>query len=147
MKLLITNGGPHPADKWADVTTDEILDMIEVADDSDTPEAAAARQAKRDLRPQLFALLNEHHGSVQNQHRGNLAKAKRSTVNDRLDVTPHMGVADAVLGLLITVSPFKEHFMQPHVVAKVRQIISQHTADVIHIERRYHADRLPKGAR
>jgi hypothetical protein len=34
VKIMITNGGPHPADKWADITTDAILDLIQIEADS-----------------------------------------------------------------------------------------------------------------
>jgi hypothetical protein len=63
---MITNGGPHPADKWADQATETLMDLlVDASPDADTPEAASARQAKRDLRPVLFAILNKHHDRVQ----------------------------------------------------------------------------------
>ena len=74
---MITNGGPHPADKWADTTTETILGLIQVSEGSETPEAAAARTAKRELRSILFGLFLEHHDAVQRAERIDLAEIKK----------------------------------------------------------------------
>lgn len=141
MKPMITNGGPHPADKWADMTTDTILDLIKIDDDSATPEAAVARAAKRNLKPVLFDIFNGHHSAVQAAEKGNLARAKKSMLTETLNVTHHMTIADEVDAALAA-TPFGPHLAKPEVKAVIRQIIGQHTADVMHIERRWHADRL-----
>jgi hypothetical protein len=140
---MITNGGPHPADKWADMTTDTIMELIQVADDADTPEAAAARAAKRNLRPVLFAIFNAHHECVQATERDALmsieCNAAREHAEQKLNVTPHLGVMDEVFAAL-EATPFAEHFGKPHVREVLRQIVGQHTANAMHIERSWHAD-------
>lgn len=146
MKIMITNGGPHPADKWAETTADTILDLIEIAEDSDTPQAMAARQAKRDLRPALFDIFNAHHGKVQKHERGELAKAKKSMVTDHINPHQHMSVMDEVETALAN-TPFAAHFAKPEVFGAIKQIVGQHTANAMHIERSWHRDRLAeKGA-
>lgn len=153
MRAMITNGGPHPADKWADVTTDTLVELIEVKEDSDTPEAALARQAKRDLRTTLFKIFNAHHDGVQKHHREHLKKnvkhaaAAAEHVASRIDVTPHMSVLDEV-DAVFAESPFAEHFAKPEVKQIVHTIVGQHTANAIDIERKWHKDRLEavKGA-
>jgi len=144
MRAMITNGGPHPADRWAEVTTDAILGLIQVADDSDTSEATMARQAKRDLRPVLFGIFNEHHYGVQQHERGTLAKESKSTLAKTLNVAQHMTITQEVDAALAA-TPFAAHFAKPEVATVVHNIIGQHTADVMHIERRWHADRLAEG--
>jgi hypothetical protein len=151
MQPMITNGGPHPADKWADMTTDTILGLIKVGEDSVTEEAAAARQAKRDLRPILFDIFMGHHDGVQKHERGHLPKniktaEKANAHAHALDVTPHMGVADEVFSALAA-TPFAAHFAKPEVQDVIRQIIGSHTADVMHIERRWHHNRLSAAAK
>lgn len=151
MRAMITNGGPHPADKWAETTTESILDLIQIADDSTSPEAAAARTAKRDLRPVLFGIFNGHHDKVQKHERGHLAKNVKEAADaaalatDTLDVTQHLSVMDEVRAAFAA-TPFAAHFAKPEVVGVVKQIVGSHTADVMHIERRYHSERLNKGA-
>lgn len=149
MKIMITDGGPHPADKWADTTVEAILDLVQINEDSISPEAAAARQAKRELGPKLFAILNDHHDGVQKHHRAKHAKAKGHLLDHTIDVEPHMSAADAVLSVLAQLpqSTVGLHFARTDVRDVVRSIIGQHTADVIHIERNWHADGLAaKGA-
>jgi hypothetical protein len=99
--FMITNGGPHPADKWADVTTDMILNLVDVKEDSVSDAARDARAAKRDLRGKLFDIFNGHHEGVQ---AASAARCRRSRSTTRphahaqtpLDVTPHLGVMDEV---------------------------------------------------
>jgi len=145
VKIMITNGGAHPPDRWADATVEAILDLIQIAEDSVSPEAFAARQAKRELAPKLFAILHAHHAGVQTEHRAKLKQAKASKVGEAIDVTPHLATADDVLKLLAQ-TPFAAHFAKPEVAEVIKQTIGQHTADVIDIERRWHADALAKGA-
>lgn len=153
MKPMITNGGPHPADKYADIAVDTLMDLlVDGNPDSDTPEAAAARQAKRDLRPVLFAILNEHHDRVQKHERGHLpTKIKGVAAADAhvaapIDVTPHIGVMDEILAAYAK-TPWAAHYAKPEVQEIVKQIVGQSTADAMHIERRYHQDRLNAAAK
>lgn len=146
--IMVTNGGPHPADKWADMTTETILGLlVDASPDDASPEAAAARQAKRDLRPKLFSILNIHHGSVQAKEKRQLADevkhvlVSREHVKAPLDVEQHMQVIDRVFAALAE-TPWKDHFAKPDVAQIIRNIVGQHTADVMHIERRWHHDRL-----
>lgn len=152
MKAMITNGGPHPADMWADATTDTILDLIQIADDSVSEEAAAARQAKRDLRPVLFNIFMFHHVKVQNGEQRVLKEIghhKAACEHCAKDIEVHPEVTTVLIDVnkVFQTTPFAAHFAQEHVQAVLRSIVGQHTADVLHIERRYHVDRLAaKGA-
>lgn len=155
MKPMATDGGPHPADKWADVTTDTLLALIQIADNSESPAAVAARQAKRDLRPVLFALLHDHLDGVQRTERSKNSKVKdtdhalerRDGEHDPDDYESTEEVCGAVCAALAA-TPFAAHFAQPEVDAVVHRIIKQHTVNAMNIERRWHHDRLTaaKGA-
>ena len=151
--FMVTNGGPHPADRWADMTTDTILGLLVDANPDDaSPEAAAARQAKRDLRPKLFdILLGHHHGAQAGERKRLPAEVKLAYVAhahlaDAIEMPDQWGAENKVLALLAT-TPWKDHFAKPDVAQVIRNIVRQHTADVMHIERRWHHDRLQaKGA-
>lgn len=147
MRPMITNGGPHPHDKWADMTTETILELVKIKEDSDTPEATEARSAKRMLRTVLFDIFEGHHGSVQKSERKSVPKDPHAHVAKPIDVEPHLSVMDEVFAAL-DATPFKSHFAKPDVRAILTAIVGTHTADVIHIERRYHQDRhvAAKGA-
>ena len=145
MRPLITNGGAHPADKWAEVTVDTILDLIEVKEDSVSPEAAEARKVKRELRPRLFDIFDTHHEGVQAGERAKAPKSvKEATANlDKpLELHPDVPATLAEVNAVLKATPFAAHFAQEHVQQVLTQIIGQHTADVMHIERRYHLDLL-----
>lgn len=149
MRPMITNGGSHPPDKWADVTTDTIVDLIQVEDDSNSPEAAAARQAKRGLRDTLFDIFNTSFAAVQKVSRDEVQKIKDTAkaianAEGPIDVTPHMAVT-AKLDAALAATPFAAHFAKPEVKQVLHQIVGQHIANAIDIERKWHKDRLTAG--
>lgn len=151
--IMVTNGGPHPADKWADVTTEAICDLIQIAADSVTPEALAARKAKRDLRAQLFDVFNEHHGAVQASEQNLTKKIKTIAqaadhVASPLDPLSYLDSTMVKVNAVLAATPFAAHFAKPEVQQAIVQIVGQHTVDVMHIERRWHQDRTSaaKGA-
>lgn len=151
MKAMITNGGPHPADKWADTSTDAILDLIQIAEDADSEQAVEARMAKRNLRTVLFDIFYGHHDGVQRTERGSLAAIKKhKDACDHCDkkLPLHDDVPSALeeINAALGATPFAAHFAQAHVQDILRAIIGQHTANVQHIERSWHRDRLAKGA-
>lgn len=139
MRFLVTNGGPHSAETWAEETTNSILNLIQVDPTSTTPEAAAARQAKRELHPRLFEVLNRHHAKVQAYERSELAARGPAQVD--LDPTIHLPEVMAEFSSVIEGTPFADHF-KGH-AHRIEREIGQHFADSMHIERRYHADANP----
>jgi hypothetical protein len=56
MKILVTNGGRHPAWKWADLTTSE---LIEIADRAEGPLAEAAHALKGSVLQIMTALYDK----------------------------------------------------------------------------------------
>jgi hypothetical protein len=57
-----------------------------------------------------------------------------------------MSVMDEVSAALAA-TPFAAHFAKPEVIGIIKQIVGQHTANAMHIERSWHRDRLAeKGA-
>lgn len=156
--FMSTNGGPHPSDKWAELTADQIVDTILVDGKPDdvSDAARAARKAKRDLRAKLFYIFDAHHDGVQKAEQGHL-KANILTLDHAgkhadatetpLDPSAHVdGVMDEVTKAFAA-TPWASHLAKPEVLDTVRYIIGQYTVDVMHIERRYHHDRLTAAAK
>lgn len=133
MQFMVTDGGAHPPDKWAEITTNEILALIQI--EGDSPEAIEARLAVADLRPKLVRFFTEHHDGVQKHER-----KKARSLADGLDPSSHVDRCSWYDDVFST-SPFAAHFAKNEVQEVVNRIIGQHTADVMHIERRYHADK------
>jgi hypothetical protein len=140
VKLLITDGGPHPADRWAELTTESILDLIQIGE-SASPEATAARQAKRDLTPVLFAILTDHFGRVQTSERDQLSRRGNGRLGDRLDPTAFVEPALTQVANAFAASPFAAHFARQEVSMVLRTMIGQHFANSMDIERSYYRDR------
>lgn len=151
--VMVTSGGPHPADRWAEVTANTIVDtlLVDAAPDDVSPQAATARAAKRKLRNDLFDIFNSHHQTVQDVERAENAKCKKpadaaARVIAPHDPAPHMGIMDQV-NAAFAATPFSDHLAKPEVQQVVQTIVGQHTVDVMHIERRWHHDKMTnKGA-
>lgn len=135
MQFLITDGGPHPADKWAEVSANEIMALIVIPDDATSDAAVAARQAKRELFPKLVKELTEHHGALQKAERAACKKGAAKRSAEKIDVIDHMASGVECIIELMTYPPFREHFSRPDVRAVVARIIGQHATDIVHIER------------
>lgn len=141
MQFLSTNGGPHPADAWAAVTTNEILDLIKIDVASQSEAAVAGRLAKEDLRPKLLRFFTTHHQRVQDHER----KKPRGHPHE-VDPVPHINMSKDSFEALMAATPFAQAFARPEARQLLHRIIGQHSANVMHIERRYHADRQQKVA-
>ena len=129
-KLMITNGGSHPADKWADATVEAITSLLVDGNPDDaSAKAQSARQAKRELTPKLFAIFNVHHEQMQSH------SLTKQSVSAPIDVIAEAKAALSSVNAVLAKTPFAEHFARPDVQAILFQIIGQHSTDVIHIER------------
>ena len=154
MRPMITNGGPHPADKWAETTSDAICDLIEIREGSESKQAGIARRVKMELRITLFDIFNEHHDMVQGHEKEDLATRIKSHAQARghcdkkINHAHHLTDTVARVEAALAATPFATHFAKPAVQEIIRTIIGQHTATVMHIERKWHQDRLEaaKGA-
>lgn len=148
--VMITNGGPHPADKWAAMTASHIAGLIAIDEASTSPPAVAARKAKPRFELALAELLEVFHGNVQKRERDLLAAhgdaqlAKPIDPNDGVIDTP-VEVAEAVAKAAAD-TPFAAHFALDQVKTVVAHIVDDHFGKVIDIERSWHADRHPASA-
>jgi len=118
-RIMITNGGPHPPEKWAETTAWKILDLIRVsetpidpnlpADERATIETLreAARQEKNRLEPLLQEAILRHHMNASNK----VIAAKEA--------------ADDALKVMTSSSSFAAHFARPEVVERVHDLIER----------------------
>jgi hypothetical protein len=148
-RVLITNGGAHPADKWAALTAEMIGDMIEVDPDSATSAAVAARRAKPRFVLDLADVLNGYHAAVQMNERARLiAEGERRLV---APLDPHGGPVDTpveaaeAIARAAAATPFAAHFASDQVKAVVANLVADHHVKIMDIERSWHADRHPGG--
>ena len=136
--ILITNGGTHPPEKWAAITANDICNLIQIEDTA----PASATIDKEELRVRLLRLLFDLHGNVQGAERDALAY-DIGRLSNKIDPTPHLEyavscVSDAAKGTL-----FEDHFKKPTTQVWLHNVIGQHFADEMHIERLHFADKNP----
>lgn len=148
--IMITNGGPHPSDKWAAMTAAHIVGLIEIDEGSTSAEAVAARKAKPRLELDLVDILGAFHANVQKRERAALAAEGEGRLLAPLD--PNDGIVDTPLEVAEAVAaaaaktPFGAHFALPAVKAVVAKIVDDHFGKAIDIERSWFADRQGEGS-
>lgn len=137
--ILITDGGPHSPEVWAECTASHILQIGE--------HVAGERLAgARKLESAIIDILEGHHTTVQEGERAQL-KANNAPVDNT--VTPfspeeHICIADIIQQICDAAkgTEWESHFADPVVQAYIDEVLRQHFATNIDIERQWHLDRL-----
>jgi len=143
--VLITNGGPHPADKWAEVSADQIVALIDIDDRADSPQATEARRAKRRFREDLIDTLTGHHDDCIGKERGALkthgvARYDQSEVVDDHHPETLEAACQAVSDAASKYPVLGNHFSEGEAADVVRRILRSHMNHIMHIERGWHRD-------
>jgi hypothetical protein len=143
VRFMSTDGGPHPADKWAEITVAYILDLVEVDDNSATPAAMQARRERRDLRTKIQSILEGHHAKVQEAERGKLATEGHERLKGIIDPTEHPldQMADDIVAATDGMSLIGPHFHKPEVRKAIVSLLGNHFSTSMDIERSWHSDR------
>ncbi len=137
---MVTNGGPHPPEKWAAVTTKAIADLIVI-------EPSAPTQAvidKREFEAALFNKLVDLHEHVQTTERMMLANHAERHRHVPIDPKDYASSAVRSIMEIVDKTRFAAHFAKPEVQAFLHNVTGQHFANSAHIERSWHADRNRK---
>jgi hypothetical protein len=133
---MITNGGPHPPEKWASVTAAKVVDIGANAAD------ALYREA-RDFQVRVETLLVAHHRLAQDHERAALANEGTNRLLEAIDTSSH--VPDALDDIVAAArgTSFAAHFDKPATQVYLARVLHEHTHSIMHIERSYHADAHP----
>ncbi len=134
--VLVTDGGPHPPEKWAEVTASQIVDDIA----THAPQTGVGES--QEFRDKLVAILTPHHGRVQESERGALVHVPGRMQHD-LDPTPHLSDPLAEIVAAAQGHTFGAYFTRPETQEYLRRVIGTHFATAMQIERSWHADRNP----
>lgn len=142
-QIMVTNGGPHPPESWAEVTSNWIVqDLIPV--DPAHPDAAKWRLARDELEMKLRKALVSHHANTQDYARRKLKQVGHDRLSHEPDAGPHVDDAMAAIVEAAKGTPFEAHFTTDKVAEYCRKTLGQHFRTVDHIERSWHADRNPE---
>lgn len=135
-RVMITDGGPHPASAWAQVTAEHIAPI--------GPDVIGERRAAAlKLQAAIMLAVTPHHIAVQEGERSKLA-ADANHIMKEPDPEPHLDGAVAAIQSAAKGTEWEAHFQDSAVAAMIRQEVGSHFATVQHIEKSWHADRNPK---
>lgn len=143
--VMVTDGGPHGADKWAAETAAEIMSYVKVADNVDTPEARAVRRARPRMELDIADVLEEFHGANIEHERAQIEDHGDERLSHFCD--PHCDhVSEAVEAVVAAAvsydEPFASAFNSDNGRAIIEKAVKVHMATAMHIERGWHADRM-----
>ena len=126
-RLMITDGGPHPASKWAVMTASQIIQIEGISTEA------------QELEKKILSVLEAEHATVQLYERRKLQDKKyRKTP---IDPSPYIDRAFNVVIKQADGTPFQDHFAKPDVQEYIRTVLGNHFATSMDIERGWHASR------
>ncbi len=137
--ILKTDGGPHPLEKWAEATANEIANLV-VVDESSTSDAAkAARRAKPRFALDLRDAFEELYGKIRDRTASDL-KGDSSKI---LGLPDYKKLASSLVSATLgaaSKTQFADHFKRPEVVAHLTKVIEEDVHGIIHERRSWYAD-------
>src|ERR1019366_6519972 len=106
--IMVTNGGPHPADKWAEVTASHI---VTVADSLSGERRGAAIK----LQSAVYDMLLGHHTTVQNGERAKIKEFGVARLQHDMTPDDHVNIDDVVAEIIAATvgTPWEEQFKYP----------------------------------
>jgi hypothetical protein len=138
--LLVTDGGPHPPDKWAALAAKKLGDLIDIDRQSSSDEAAQARKAKPRLMLDWEDALEPLFDTATQDEAARVESGLIATRFDAFDADQYVvGASNAVLAAS-SATVFAEHFNQPDVQLVVGNILKQVFLDAMNIQRSWAFD-------
>lgn len=138
--FLVTNGGPHPPDKWASLAAGKIADLIQIADQSDSDAATAARKAKPRFALDVSEALEASFRDVTSEEESRVKDGDVTSRQAPFAVDPHLDDAVSSVVSAAAQTPFSNHFNDANVQQAVRIILKQYFLDAANIQRSWAFD-------
>jgi hypothetical protein len=137
LRLLVTPGGKHPPEKWAELAADEIVMISEQAPKTLVQEA----RAFRDKLVERFT----HHHKVMMEHEQEQIAAGHHDLDLPYETESYAEkVRDEICDKLAKGTSFAEHFMQNHVKTWVEGICNKYFKSAKMVERQhFHSEKKP----
>ncbi|BCP53773.1 hypothetical protein K32_23900 [Kaistia sp. 32K] len=123
-RILISEDGPHSAEQWAEVTASQIVSL----------EATAGVPARK-FELKVIEILEQHHAAVQVHERGKIKTEKHGRCGNAPDPSEHIEAALAEIVEAAKGTPFEAHFAKANVQAYLTNVLGQHFATSMQIER------------
>lgn len=138
--LLVTNGGPHPSDKWAALAANKIADLVQIDENSSTELAAAARKSKPRFAIALADVLEPVFDDVMGAERSGVDAGTITLRHQPFSVDAFIDGAVRSIADAATETPFSGHYADHDVQFVIRNILKQHFIDAANIQRSWSLD-------
>lgn len=137
-RIMITNGGAHPPEAWAQVTAEHIAPL--------GPDLIGQRYREAlEVQGRIASALESVYSGVQTTEQAALAN-NSSHLSAPPDPTPHLDGAIAAVRNAVKGSAWESQFATSEAEAFLRREIGTHIATAQYIEKSWHADRNPQQA-
>ena len=136
-KVMITNGGAHPPEKWAEISCAEI---IAIPADSQSPQAQVGRR----LELKVLDILTTYHEHVIAAERAQLDEDGDGRLESPLDGKEHdpeevvTGIQEAAKG-----TEWEGWFKRPEIMQNIRNVLAHHAELAMDVERSWYVDLNP----
>lgn len=132
--VMITDGGPHPAEKWATVTAAQLFQIDQKLDGSRLLLAQRTQLA-------IAEALLPHHANAQSAERDALTQKGDARLAEPHDPIPAaIDALDAVVACMRG-TPWEEKTADPEWKAAAGSVLASHFATSADIERQWHVSR------
>lgn len=133
-RVLVTEGGPHPAEDWARVTCEDLIPLDGLA--------ATLISSGMILRGRLIEVLADHYKAAQEAERGELRHHADRFIEPLEDVADFARVF-AEIQAAASGTAWEGHITGPDVIDAIKQVVTDHARHLRHVERLCHADQHP----
>ena len=142
--ILKTDGGPHPADKWARMTALMLTNhLIDVDENSSSDLAIEMREARDELNLKVYRILKLHHMHVQSSERGAIQAQGDARLACATGPDEHVCIDDVVTAVVDEASlhpVLAAHFAKAETQEAIRAQLERDFGAVVKIERDWHAE-------
>lgn len=138
--ILVTNGGTHSPEKWAAESAAQLVDIIQINENSIVFESMT--KAKTELEKSIENILVLHHDTVKAHEITAIDEQGFDRLGHTLDPeADHLEAAVSDVQIAADNTMFGTHFRKPEVEKFIRSTLGSHFATVRQIERSTHADK------
>ena len=134
--VMITNGGPHSAETWAENTASHIVKIA----DSVTGER---RGSAIKLQALVIDVITEHHTTVQLGERSKIIEHGVARLQHDMTPDDHVSLDDVISQIIAAAkgTPWEADFQTLEFTEKLKNLLADHFMSSAYIERSWHADR------